>query len=199
MQLVDQIDQLLSKLNSRDNITYIIKLLKFLEQNHPESPTPAPDATHPATSSSITSAALPEAQPSEGKPKFYIRTSDSIKFAREQALAGRKVLIMDAANNQRPGAGPYETGTFEEALTRYSDLYWQAMTSFRDVEGKGVNVTDYQAKYFQSILENIRYSLEHPDKVGSLEFRKHFFESGGGISGGGIYGIYPKCSFGKYS
>ncbi len=144
---------------------------------------------------------LPDVEQMDGQssyktsPSLFIQNGNSIEFAYEQVAMGRKILIMDAANAQRPGAGGYEKGTFQEALTRSSDLYWKILADFRDVlaelptekkciidEGDiTIDVLSYQRRYLSFILFFIKKSIENPTYFEGKEFRREFFNHGNRI------------------
>lgn len=131
-----------------------------------------------------------EKQLSTENPDIVIQSRDSIEFTRKLVEQGKTVIVMDAANAQRPGAGAYERGTFQEALTRNSDLYWKILADFNNVLHKAVaekrttltyqpddleiDIASYQARYFELIVYFIKQSLENPDYFGRPEARKEF-------------------------
>ena len=134
----------------------------------------------------------------EKKPAdLSVLKADSIDFAYQQARQGKRVLIMDAANSQRPGAGAYEKGTFQEALTRQSDLYWQTLVDFRDVSqdlahaGKNIlkktdhsiDILSYQIRFLKLILFFSKKSIEDHRYFETADFRKHFFNYADSIYG----------------
>jgi protein-tyrosine phosphatase len=136
---------------------------------------------------------------STGKPDLYFRVGDSIRFSSQQADVGKKVLIMDAANAQRPGAGGYEQGTFQEALTRHTDLYWKFIVDFRNVfsdletsnntifplsdEDSRLLVWSYQARFIKLILECIKDAIKDEHFCENAQFTKKFFTAAGSIYG----------------
>ena len=133
-------------------------------------------------------------------PSLYIQRKDSIQFSYEQTIKNKKVLIMDAANSQRPGAAAYEKGTFQEALTRSTDLYWKILLDFRNVlkdlidqrksvveidekDCKSIIVPDFQARFLKLILFFIKQSIIDDTYLEKNDFRKDFFEYAEGIYG----------------
>lgn len=133
-------------------------------------------------------------------PRLYIQRNDSIQFSYEQAIKNKKVLIMDAANSQRPGAAAYEKGTFQEALTRSTDLYWKILIDFRNVlkdlmdqkkssvelddkECQSIIVPVFQARFLKLILFFIKQSIIDDSYLEKANFRKDFFEYAEGIFG----------------
>jgi predicted protein tyrosine phosphatase len=127
------------------------------------------------------------------KPRLHIYASDSICFAQEAALQGKKVFICDAANSQRPGEGAYKNGTYQEALTRWTDLYIKIMVHFRDVaedllqtenteqvlfsltdQDRKIAVSDYQARYLKLITHFIYVALTDDNFVDNTSFTNIF-------------------------
>lgn len=142
---------------------------------------------------------VPIDEASNTKPTLYIQNGNSIQFAYQQSSAGKKVIIMDASNQQRPGAAAYDTGTFQEALTRNTDLYWKFMVHFRNVleelanknqtflklseEDKKIAVWQYQARFLRLIIQFIKESLYNENCVDNMQFNDLFFSFANKIYG----------------
>jgi len=132
-------------------------------------------------------------------PTLTITAANSIQFAREQALAQKRVYILDAANGQRPGARGYEKGTFQEALSAETDSYLKFMVDFRnvlsdlknntkdklaaDIDDKDLNidVDDYQRRFLKLIFYFVQQIMQNKDYLTSNNFRRDFFTYANGI------------------
>lgn len=131
-------------------------------------------------------------QPSQEPPEINFVVGDSIDFSRQQAKAGRRVVIMDAANAQRPGAGAYEKGTFQEALTRQTDLYLKMLVDFRNVlqdlvnqkknfckidpEDLNIQVWQFQARFLKLILHFVIESIKNENFTANPNFVNDFLQ-----------------------
>lgn len=171
-RLIKSIDRLIAILEGSDQVKQNYLLGPLIEDSHAVAP-------------------KAEILLSTDAPRMEIRDGDSIEFSRKLAANGKTVVIMDAANAQRPGAGAYERGTFQEALTRNTDLYWKILADFNNVlkkaldEGRTslrhqesdlqVDVPAFQARYLKLILHFIKQCLIKPHYFDSSEAREEFF------------------------
>jgi hypothetical protein len=150
---------------------------------------------------------LPRKKQESVTPALFIRNGDSIQFAREQAEKGRRVLIMDAANRQRPGDSACKKGTFQEALTRELDPYYKTLAHFRNVLSdlkesgqlavavddasiRGINVQNYQMDFLRLIVTFCKHAIEDEQYFASPNYKKDFFEAADNI-----YGRMQNCVF----
>ncbi len=171
--LIQIIDTLISHLQTPHNENTNVLIQQIVDQSHSRIPT------------------TDEAVATE-RPSISIQARDSISFTRNLIANGEVVVVVNAANRQRPGAGAYEQGTFDEALTRNSDLYWKFLADFYNVldknlkEGKtsltyketdlNVDVVAYQSRFLQMILFFIKKSIEDPHYFDRAESRLTFFK-----------------------
>ena len=150
---------------------------------------------------------LPRKKQESIPPALFIRNGDSIQFAREQAEKGLRVLIMDAANRQRPGDSACKKGTFQEALTRELDPYYKTLAHFRNVLSdlkesgqlavkvddasiRSINVRDYQMDFLRLIVIFCKHAIEDERYFASPNYKKDFFETADNI-----YGRMQNCVF----
>lgn len=187
--LLQMLDQILVALNKKDRGAK--KIIKLITQ----------DCRLPFSSMSSSSSDSHEINSSnETLANLFVVAGDSVKFAYEQSLQGKRVLIMDAANAQRPGAAAYEKGTFQEALTRTTDLYSKVLVDFRNVLAallqdhkaavlidavaiEQVDVFDYQCRFLSLILYFIKKSLADDNYVVTKDFREEFLNYANQIYG----------------
>lgn len=136
---------------------------------------------------------------SQEQPEINFTCGNSIDFARGQAQSGRTVVIMDAANAQRPGAGAYEKGTFQEALTRHSDLYLKMLVDFRKVlqdlvnqkknfcdinpEDSNIPVWQFQARFLKLIIHFVIESIKNENVIANPNFINDFLQYADAIYG----------------
>lgn len=174
------IDKLIAILKSNNDGKKKILLQPLIDDSHATIPTPPKEK-------------------SSTNPTLVIQSRDSIAFVKKLTAIGQTVVIMDAANAQRPGAGAYERGTFQEALTRNTDLYLKVLADFDNVfqraveEGRTtlkhtkadlqIDVQSYQARFLEMILYFIKKTLINPDYFDRKEAIAEFFSYANQIYG----------------